>query len=279
MRKIFSCVLITFILLVTLTLLFLINRSNDHKDELEKKLDDLNNIDRKITYFKYKYVDRYLDYKNKYPSLTDIDIVTRVNLNLDYPFYENIKQTPYLNKTYILVNKYIFLPHDYVPNGLEEIDNNYTDSAKKLVKEAKYSFEEMAKDAKKENLNIRVISAYRSYEYQKKLYDDYVKNDGKNKADTYSARPGFSEHQTGLVIDVDNFKLGYEQFESTKEFEWMQNNAYKYGFILRYPENKENITGYIYEPWHYRYVGKKIAKYIHKNKISFDEYYVRFIEK
>ena len=136
----------------------------------------------------------------------------------------------------------------------------------------------MAKDASKKNLNIIAISAYRSYEYQNTLYNNYVKIDSKKKADTYSARPGYSEHQTGLAVDIYNGDLDYNNFEQTKEFEWMQENAHKYGFILRYPKDKVEQTGYQYESWHYRYVGINVAEYIYKNKISYDEYYIQNLD-
>ena len=167
-------------------------------------------------------------------------------------------------------------------NGLLPVrvfDSKYTESSKLLVSDARLAFESMASDAKKEGYNIRVVSAYRSYGYQENLYNKYVLSDGKEKADTYSARPGYSEHQTGLVIDIDNTIVDYNNFESTEEFKWMQENSYKYGYILRYPKDKEDITGYSYESWHYRYVGVNIAKYIHDSNITFDEYYVRFIDK
>ena len=106
-----------------------------------------------------------------------------------------------------------------------------------------------------------------------------VTTDGKEKADTYSARPGHSEHQTGLAVDVYNGNDDYNNFENTKEYKWMQKNAHKYGFILRYPKHKEKETTYQYESWHYRYVGEKIATYIKEHNISFEEYYVQFIEK
>ena len=147
-----------------------------------------------------------------------------------------------------------------------------------LVNYAKDAFEEMAKTAKKENLSIIAMSTYRSYEYQINLYNKYVKLDGKEKADTYSGRAGYSEHQTGLAVDVYNGKESYTNFEITEEFKWMQENAYKYGFILRFPKDKTKETGYDYESWHYRYVGKDIANYIHKNKISYEEYYVKYIQ-
>ena len=130
----------------------------------------------------------------------------------------------------------------------------------------------------KENLNIRIISAYRSYDYQEELYEKYLKNEKHSIVDTYSARPGFSEHHTGLAIDIDNTKLDYNKFYLTKEYIWMNNNAHKYGFILRYPKDKENITGYNYEPWHYRYIGKDIANYIKNNNFTYEEYYYEFID-
>lgn len=250
------------------------------KEEQEKKekLAKLDNINEKIDYFHEEYLDHYLAYLEKNPNLSKEDIVTRVNIGLDQEFYTNTKETPYLNQIYILSNKYLSMPKNYVPENLETIDSKYTSGTRQLVKEAKEMFESLSQAAKEDGYNIRAMSAYRSYQYQENLYNNYVKRDGKEEADTYSARPGFSEHQTGLVVDVDNIKTVYTSFEKTEEFQWMQDHAHEYGFILRYPKGKENITGYTYESWHYRYVGKEIATYIHDHDITFDEYYVRFIE-
>ena len=142
----------------------------------------------------------------------------------------------------------------------------------KLVNVAKEAYEEMAKAAQKDKRKLVIMSAYRSYDYQVNLYNRYAKKDGSDKADTYSGRPGFSEHQTGLAFDLYNGKTVYTRFEETKEFDWMQENAYKYGFILRFPKDKEKETGYVYEAWHYRYVGKEIAKEIKEKNISLEEY-------
>ena len=281
MKKLFYYVLIFFIIVVVISMVIVIEKKVNHpkaEDELSKKLTALNNIDKKIDYFNYDYLDRYLSYKENNPNLTDEDIITRVNLNLDYPYYENIKQSNQLNKNTILVNKYIYLPNDYIPDNLAEINNEYAIDNKQLVYEAKEKFEEMCDDAKANGYTIRAISAYRDYEYQKNLYDKYLSTDTKENVDTYSARPGHSEHQTGLVVDVDNSTTNFENFESTEEYKWMRENSYKYGFILRYPKGKEDITGYSYESWHYRYVGKTIAKYIYENNITFDEYYVKYID-
>jgi D-alanyl-D-alanine carboxypeptidase len=148
-----------------------------------------------------------------------------------------------------------------------------------LRNEARLAFERMAIKAKEEGYNIFAVSTYRSYNYQATLYNKYVARDGKDVADRYSARPGHSEHQTGLAVDVADSSLNFGTFGNTKEFAWMKENAYKYGFILRYTAETEWITGYLNEPWHYRYVGEDVATYIHSNPMTYEEYYVRFLDK
>ena len=245
----------------------------------EIKLNKLENIDKKISYFNYKNIDRYIDYKKKYNNLSIEDVITRVNIGIDNDYYSNTKKSPYLNKSYILVNKYYYAGKNYIPDNLETIDEKYARSGMKLVNYAKDAYEKMVKDAKKENLSIIAMSSYRSYIYQVNLYNEYVELDGKDAADSYSARPEYSEHQTGLAVDVYNGKEDYTNFEKTEEFKWMEKNAYKYGFILRFPKDKTDLTGYVYESWHYRYVGTKIASYMKKNNLCYEEYYVKKIEK
>ena len=250
-----------------------INNISDNKETLiENKLNELNNIDKKIKYFDMNKLDRYIKYKNNNTKLSDEQIIKNVNMNLDKEKYIDIQEAINKNTEEILVNKYYYLDENYIPNDLEELNLEYSREGMKLVNIAKKAFEKLHKEAKKDNMNIIVMSSYRSYEYQETLYNNYVKKDGKENADTYSARPGFSEHQTGLAVDVYNQKTSYTEFENTKEFTWMQNNAYKYGFILRFPKDKENETGYQYESWHYRYVGIDIAKYIHDKNITLEEY-------
>ena len=238
----------------------------------EKKLQKLNNINKKISYFKMENLDRYISYKNKNKDLSDEQIIKDVNMDLDKKQYEDMHETINLNKINILVNKHNYLKEDYVPENLKSLSSTYALSNMKMVEEAANAFESLSKDASKENYKIIAMSTYRSYEYQVDLYNKYVKSDGKDAADTYSGRPGNSEHQTGLAVDVYNQTETYTNFEKTKEYNWMQENAYKYGFILRFPKGKENETGYEFESWHYRYVGKDIAKYIHKHNITLEEY-------
>ena len=252
-----------------------IDKTNNNKKEdteKEKKLKELNNINKKVKYFKMNNLDRYINYKNKNPDKEIKQIIKDVNMDLDKEPYKDMIKATNLNSINILVNKHNYLTEDYVPENLENINSSYALSNMKMVSEAKNAFENLSKDASKQNLKVIAMSTYRSYEYQVDLYNRYVKTDGKEAADTYSGRPGNSEHQTGLAVDVYNVKESYTNFEKTKEYNWMQDNAYKYGFILRFPKDKENETGYEFESWHYRYVGLEAAKYIKEHNISFEEY-------
>ena len=124
-------------------------------------------------------------------------------------------------------------------------------------------------------LNIYANSAYRSYSDQEDTYNRYLKLYGENYVYNNVSMPGFSEHQTGLCVDI---KAGSSNvFKGTEESKWLKSNAYKHGFILRFESSKQEITGYKSEEWHYRYVGLEVASYIKENKISFEEYYVRFL--
>ena len=246
--------------------------------EEEKKLNKLDNVNKRIDFFNLNYLDRYIEYKEKNTDLDIIQIIKNVNMHLDKQVYEDTEPAKYLNTTNILVNKHYYLDENYEPDNLETIDRKYALSGMKLVKEAKEAFEKMASDAKKEKLNIVAMSTYRSYNYQVDLYNRYVRQDGKEAADTYSGRPGHSEHQTGLAVDVYDNEIDYTKFEKTNEFKWMDEHAHEYGFILRFPKDKEKETGYIYESWHYRYVGIEAATYIKENNISFEEYYATKIK-
>lgn len=233
---------------------------------------------KKLSFYKQENNSRYLTYSKENTKLSPKQVVTHVNIGLDKPFYTNVKKAPRQNKTTILVNKYFSLDESYVPKNLEPLDEAYSRKGMYLVKEAKKAFEALSLDASLENLTIKAMSTYRSFSYQNNLYTTYVKKDGEDLANTYSAKPGHSEHQTGLALDVYNETTSYTDFENTQEYTWMQKNAYKYGFILRYPKEKEKITGYSYESWHYRYVGFEIAEYIQKHNLTYDEYYMQFLD-
>lgn len=249
------------------------NKTNKKKSKKNNsKLDELENINEKITYFKNDNIDRYINYKKNNQDLEITQIIKNVNMNLDKIPYEDAIEIEDKDNQLVLVNKYNYLGENFIPKNLENINNQYALNNMKLVNYAKEAFEEMAKAAKKENLKIVAMSSYRSYSYQVDLYNKYKKKDGQEAADKYSGRPGFSEHQSGLAVDVYNEKTEYTNFESTKEFIWMEDHAHEYGFIIRFPKGKENETGYQYESWHYRYVGIEVATYIKNNNISLEEY-------
>lgn len=171
----------------------------------------------------------------------------------------------------IIVNKNNKLDKNYKPKDLVKINLKCSNKEKYLRKEAALNFETMCNDAEKLGYRIVAVSAYRSYYYQKELFNMYLKTMGK-KAFESSAKPGYSEHQTGLALDIEGSNYDYNKFLYTKEYKWIKDNAYKYGFIIRYPKGKEKITGYKFEPWHIRYVGKKIAKSIYEKNITLEEY-------
>lgn len=158
---------------------------------------------------------------------------------------------------YLVVNKTYTLPSSY-GNGL----TNATTEA----------FNKMQAAAKVDGLNIYISSGFRSYSYQKTLYNNYVNRDGVTAADTYSARAGHSEHQSGLAFDVNTIN---DSFANTEEGKWLNDNCYKYGFILRYPKGKSDETGYQYEPWHFRYVGVELAEKLYNNGnwITVEDYF------
>lgn len=183
----------------------------------------------------------------------------------------------------ILVNKKNMLSLDYVPNDMYIVDNNennfhnYVDANIKpmLRIEVKPYIEKLIYDANKSGINIIVDSAFRSGMYQQKVLNNLIKEKGK-EAYKLVALPGASEHQTGLAVDFAVYENGIynDNIEETdKEAIWLKNNAWKYGFILRYPKGKEDITGYNFEPWHYRYVGLELAKELYERDITLEEYY------
>ncbi|WDL86946.1 M15 family metallopeptidase [Priestia aryabhattai] len=178
-----------------------------------------------------------------------------------------------------LVNKKHQLPESYQPSDLVYADIPFIFNEKiekrMLRKPAAQALEELFQDAKKEGISLLGVSGYRSHERQKELFSFYAKRDGEEQARTYSAYPGTSEHETGLAIDVtggSGMCAAADCFDATPEAHWLSKNAYQYGFIIRYPEGEEQVTGYKYEPWHLRYVGQKAAASIFNQYITLETY-------
>lgn len=232
----------------------------------------------KEKYFIFDNIDRYLDYHRNNELTSSSDVVAIVNVNRDNDYYTNIIKSDTTKGNLLLVNKYNYLDENYKPENLYVVKNWYAFGNVEIVEEVYDAFIEMYNAAKERNLSIIITSGFRTYDVQKELYEEYQDYYGEEEADRIAAKPGFSEHQTGLCIDVMNYTSTMEDFEDTEEFKWMQKNAYKYGFILRYPKDKEYITGYDYESWHYRYVGKELAEKINDLGITFDEYYAYYLK-
>ncbi len=276
-------ILLILLIIIGITIFFLFNKDKNETIKTNKNIQtneqEKDPLIQKIKTQKYyieKNLDRYLSYLKNNPDLNPEKIIMDVNSNLDKTKYEDTEKTNIKDDNLMLVNKYYYLTEDYEPDDLVTLTSKYNSGVNsKMRKEAAEQVMEMSDAATLDNITIKNASGYRSYQYQVNLYDKYVERDGKKAADTYSARPGFSEHQTGLVSDINQID---NSFENTDAFKWLQNNAYKYGFILRFPKDKEDITGYQYEPWHYRYVGKKAAKQIHDENLTLEEYYAYYIQ-
>ena len=229
-------------------------------------------------YYLKKNLDKYLNYKKENPNKTNTEIISIINVGADIDWYETIKPTDTTKGNLILVNKYNYLPDNYEIEDLVNMSIKVSFQGKKIKEEVYNAFYKMSMDARKDDLTIVANSTYRDYDYQAALYKRYKNNKGQAYADNYAARPGHSEHQTGLAIDVSTLNSSLENFHETDEYKWLIDNAHKYGFILRYPKEKEFITGYNYESWHYRYVGIDVAKQIKNENITFDEYYAYYME-
>lgn len=200
-------------------------------------------------------------------------IVTYVNIGLDYEFYSQYELITVPDNVNVLVNKYHQLSKDFIPNDLVRLYNG-----KYIKAVAKEPLMDLINAAKEQGIHLEPRSVYRSFAYQTENYNNYVRRDGKTKADTFSARAGFSEHQTGLTADLADAS-GVFITSSSEEYNWLKDNASKYGFIIRYQLGKETITGYKFEPWHIRYIGVKHAQKLHELNITYDEYYDLFIRE
>lgn len=194
------------------------------------------------------------------------------DINLNNVDYKDIKFAPNPLDYTVLINKNNRLLQSFIPNDLVLINEKYSNENKLLRKEAALAFENLSQTAKNLGYRIVLVSAFRDYDYQKNLFNHYVNEKGLDYALNCSAKPGHSEHQTGLALDVEGSNKDYDNFDKSKEFEWMQENAHKFGFIMRYPKGKESITRFKYEPWHYRYVGIDVATYIYENNLTLEEY-------
>ena len=222
-------------------------------------------------YYLEKNLDKYLAYYDTHTDKGIDEIITIINVGIDKDFYTDIKDVDLSMGNAILVNKFYKLDDNYQPDDLVNVSNWYSYGTQRLSKEVYEKFLEMYADAKKKNLELIINDSYRTLEDQQDSWDAY--------GDKIAARAGHSEHNTGLAIDVISPTSNSENFDKTEEFKWLSIHAHEYGFILRYPKDKEYITGYDYESWHYRYLGKELATKVYESGLTYEEYYAYYLEK
>lgn len=232
-------------------------------------------------YWNEELESRYISYKVE-NNVSLEDAVTFVNIGMDMPRYSKICEIENPEALDVWVDKYRKLPEDYIPNDLKEVNRKYCNQNLKLRNDACKAFETMCEGAAKDGIKLTAVSAFRDYRYQEKVYFRYYKrnvplSEYQATRDRVSARAGHSEHQTGLAVDVgcDEDNLLEESFEDTDAGKWVAENCVKYGFILRYPKDKEYITGYKYEPWHFRYLGTDLARKVYESGLTYDEFCAR----
>ncbi len=233
----------------------------------------------KEKYFIYKNMDRYLDYYSKNNGVLPTKVVAIVNTNADTGWYSKITDTDTSMNEKMIVNKFYGLGSDYVPSDLKLVSSSYAYSGKYVSESIYDDLVNMLSDAKDSGFTLVVSQGYRSYEDQEDAYNDIENSSGKDEADRLAARAGHSEYQTGLSVVIKPYNKEVEEGEESEENTWLLNNSYRYGFILRYPKDTSDITGFETDSWRFRYVGTDIARRIHEEGITFDEYYAYYLNK
>ena len=237
-----------------------------------------------IDYYLPTLKSRYKQYKTNHPNLSNEDVVTHINMNLDYNFYEysTIQERP--DSLNALVNKYYRLTDTYKPETLLYINDGYTTNTDPAYRYRKQEMSQVIYEdfvalrdrCRKKGISFYVVSGYRSTDNQIKSYNHMVKINGISEADKTCSRPGHSEHTLGIACDVALDSYSFMDILKHPDYKWFESILADYGFIIRYPDGKENLTGYSYEPWHLRYLGKDLAKKVVKSHLTYDEYYARY---
>lgn len=290
-----KCIFLTFLLFLLSFMLLSCNRYNVSKENSlylsyfnqeeinfikENKLQE-NDL---IPYLEFSSFNVFLFFEyekvRKENNLSYLQALNTVNYPNYFEKYHLPKPAIFTSSYLALVNKAFYLDSSYIPKNLislKDTNISYIKRENENMQANDYilkKYEKLEDAAKSLGFDLYIFSAYRSYEKQKHIY--YVVN---NKNDNTVARPGFSEHQLGYSLDISTLQYGLtNHFENSDEFNWLKNNAHKFGFVLRYPKEKENITGYSYEAWHFRFVGESIAEFIYDNDLTLEEYIFNYLE-
>lgn len=233
----------------------------------------------KEKYFIYDNLERYLDYASSNPSTEVTKVVSIVNSKADTEWYSNIEETDTSKGELMLVNKFYGLKENYEPEDLITVSGTYAYAGKKVSKLMYDYLTDMLDSAKSSGYTMLVSQGYRSYADQEEAYKGIQNASGASVADRQAARPGHSEYQTGLSIELGVYDTKEDNVEESEIQSWLINNCHRFGFIIRYPEGTSEITGFSTNNWRLRFVGVDAATKIHNEGITFDEYYEYYVNK
>lgn len=256
-------------------------------DKTEKKDSLTKTTQQNPDYYHPELKQRYDQYQSTNPDLSSPEVITRVNMNLDYPYYDQIIIQDKPLELNTIVNKYYKLEDPFAPSDLVYINDTYSGTNDPAYKYRKHQMRQVAyndfidlkKACAKQGFNLYVVSGYRSTKWQSEIYNNMVNTYNVERADQTCSRPGHSEHTTGLSCDIALDNYSFEEVVNHPQYPWFIEQLADYGFIIRYPEGKENLTGYEYESWHIRYLGKDLAKKVTSSNLTYDEYYAQNFTK
>ena len=228
-------------------------------------------------YYVHSKLGEYLTYKSENKKDEYKYIVSLVNTESHIDWLDNMKDTDTSKNELMLVNRVYGLSSDFVPTDLVDVPSQYAYSGKKLSERVLNEVIKLIDDAKNQGYTFVISDGYRSYEEQKDIYDSYADYYGVSETDTFVARPGHSEYQTGMSFDLKPYNKVIDDVSNNEEYLWLRDNAYKYGFIFRFDKEHEKLTGFSASNWRLRYVGKDAASMIRNEDICFEEYYAYFV--
>lgn len=228
-------------------------------------------------YFIFSKLNDYLEYKEKYKKKTYDEIIKTVNAEMHIDWLDNQKETDTSKNELMIVNRIYGLNEEYVPEDLVDVPVKYAYAGKKLSDSVLQEVIKLIEEAKNYNYKFVVSDGYRSYSEQKKMYDSYVDSLGVSETDVFVARPGHSEHQSGLLLELKPYNKIISDVSTNEEYLWLRENAHKFGFIFRYDKEHEALTGFSSFTWKIRYVGVEAATKIYNEGICFEEYYAYYV--
>lgn len=228
-------------------------------------------------YFLFKNINKYLDYKKENEDKKYSDIVTIINTEANIEWIDEEKSTDSSKNELMLVNRLYGLSSDYEPSNIIDAPLKYAYKGIKIDESILENIVSLIGSGKEAGYTYVISYGYRSYSDQEKMYNSYVNSYGQSEADEIVARPGHSEYQTGIAFDLQPYNKVFEDAFESEEYKWLNDNSYKYGFIMRLEKNKEDITGFTASAWKLRYVGVDAATKIHNESITFEEYYAYYV--